>query len=127
MVTLGEVDPTEVTIKNVAGPLLDDGAPYIGIRSTELKPKSKLVCPEWHGELDPIPPSVTDQPYWQYGRGEHSSVAKKVLGSVVFAEKMDRGGIVQIRHLVIDNRTKRDDLLQHTARERDQAGPTTRS
>ena len=102
MALLGSVKSSTGTVDGIFGPLLDDGAPYSGIGSTELKLISNFVCPEWTGELDPIPDAVADRPYWQYGIGDHSSQSKKIIGSVMFKARTHQGGFVQIRHLVIE-------------------------
>lgn len=102
MATLAAKNKNTISVSNQTGPLLDDGAPYSGIGSTELKLIAELVCPEWNGNLDPIPDSVADRPYWQYGSGEHRSAAKRILGSVLMEARTDQGTNVQIRHLVID-------------------------
>ena len=99
---LDDRDATQFTIENIAGPLLDDVTPYSGLVSTELKLISEIIFPDWDTKLQPIPESVADRPYWQYGSGEHSSEAMKVLGSVVFQAQTDQGDVVKSRHLVIE-------------------------
>lgn len=83
------------------GPLLDDGAPYSGIGEIELKHIQTYVCPLWDGNLEPLPDTIADRPYWQYGTGKHSSQAKRILGSVMLTARSDSGDPVSIRHLVI--------------------------
>ena len=63
MAMLDGGDATQPTLQNVAGPLLDDGAPYSGLGSTELKLIAELSLPGWDGKLQPIPESVVDRPY----------------------------------------------------------------
>lgn len=57
---------TSETLKlnNPIGPLLDDGAPYSGLGMEELKLIQKYVWPKWNGQLDPLPKTVKDRPYW---------------------------------------------------------------
>jgi len=87
---------------NFVGPLLDDGAPYSGIGMSELQVLAHIVLPDWNNKLDPLPSTIASRPYWQYGTGEHSSDARKILGSVMLQACDDYGDKINIRHLVID-------------------------
>eukprot|EP00178_Gracilaria_changii_P016470 TRINITY_DN4728_c0_g1_i1.p1 TRINITY_DN4728_c0_g1~~TRINITY_DN4728_c0_g1_i1.p1 ORF type:complete len:805 (-),score=91.02 TRINITY_DN4728_c0_g1_i1:529-2943(-) len=83
------------------GPLLDDGAPYSGLGNYELSLVQDFVVPDWNGQLDPLPASVANTPFWQYGNGDHSSEARPILGSIVLSLRTNLDNIVYIRHLVI--------------------------
>lgn len=56
----------------------------------------------WRGSLDPLPDSVLDTFYWQYGNGDHSSEARRILDSIVMQMRTSQNNIVEVRHLVID-------------------------
>lgn len=84
------------------GPLVDDAAPYSGVGLREFYDLQEGVMPKWNGNLEPLPNSVKGRPYWQYGRGEHSSKPRRILGSVFLITIFDQGTPVGIRHLIID-------------------------
>lgn len=83
-------------ISEVAGPLLDDGAPYSGMGSNEFKILQPIIFPKWTGKLDPLPSSIADRPFWQYGIGEHSSDVRRIIGSVMVSATSDQGNPVSI-------------------------------
>ena len=83
-------------------PLVDNAAPYNGIGIVELRAISKGVFHSWNGDLDPLPESIQDRPYWQYGSGSHASRRRSILGSIVLTARSDKGRPIRIRHLVID-------------------------
>lgn len=97
MVQMGEVLP-----QNLLGLLGDDGAPYSGMGIVELESLLQKILPAWNGDLDPLPKSIADRPYWQYGNGNHASQRRKILGSFVLTILSDNGNPVQISHLIIE-------------------------
>lgn len=88
--------------KSAPGPLVDDGAPYSGLGLVELRTFARNLLPQWKGELDPLPNSVVDTPFWQYGSGSHASPKRAILGSILIPAYTTNGNVLQIRHLVID-------------------------
>ena len=84
------------------GPMVDDGAPYSGLGLTELKELAKYIMPASDGKLDTIPKGVADRPFWQYGKGAHSSPKKCIFGSVLLSICSEEGTVINIRHLVIE-------------------------
>lgn len=84
------------------GPMLDDGAPYSAIGFDELQSLSKYILPNWNGTLDPIPDSISDRPYWQYGVGAHAIPVRAIIGSIIFNVRTSDGSNIELRHLVLD-------------------------
>ena len=106
------------------GPLVDDGAPYSAIGLVELnllKEHHRSGSPK---KLDPIPSSLSGHSHWQYGTGEHSSPARKILGSTVTSAQSESGRTVRITHLVLEGSSQwvigrnvtRNANLQHIER-----------
>lgn len=89
-----------------AGPLLDDCAPYSGVGFVELSIIKQLIFPNWNGSLDKISESIADRPYWQYGIGEHSNSARKIMASLFIDVRTDGGNVINIRHLVIEGSSR---------------------
>ena len=83
------------------GPLVDDGAPYSGIGEAEFKVLQPLILPKWSGSYAELPECIADRPYWQYGKGKHSSPPRRILGSVMISARTDGNEIVEINHLII--------------------------
>ena len=81
---------------------MDNAAPYSGIGIEEFRLIQPLIAPNWNGSFDPLPDSISDRPYWQYGSGQHSSDPRKIIGSVCLTVRSNAGRSVVIRHLVID-------------------------
>ena len=96
----------EILLKVVPGPLLDDGAPYSGIGAKEFQIAHPFILPAWNGQYDPIPDSIADRPWWQYGTGSHSSAARRILGNVLIEATSNEGVPVKMRHLIIDGSLK---------------------
>ena len=84
------------------GPLVDNAAPYSGIGMKEFQLIQPIIAPDWNGEFDPLPDSVADRPFWQYGSGSHSSDSREIIGSVLLTLRSNSGTAVSVRHLVID-------------------------
>lgn len=84
------------------GPLVDSGAPYSVIGSVELAVPSCELLPNWNGVLDPLPPSLSECAFWQYGSGEHASPPTRILGSISISCLSECGTTVLIRYLVLD-------------------------
>ena len=93
--------PDEKLLNNFIGPLLDDGAPYSGMGFDDFKILQSLILPDCNGKLEPLPDSIADRPYWQYGAGKHASAPRKILGSVLLSIMSDGDHAVYIRHLII--------------------------
>ncbi len=53
-------------LTNPIGPLLDDGAPYSGMRLDEFQLIKNYICSDWSGEFDDLPDSVRDRPFRRY-------------------------------------------------------------
>ncbi|CAN8063104.1 unnamed protein product [Agarophyton chilense] len=103
MVTLGnESHPYH----NFIGPLLDDGAPYSGIGMKELHVIKHMVCPDWNGNLDPIPDTIADRPNWQYGSGNHKSEPRRILGSIVLSARSNACNSANVRRVVVEGSTQ---------------------
>lgn len=60
------------------------------------------IMPNWNRQLDTLPESVKHRPLWQYRGGNPSSIRKSIIGSVVLSTRCEEGGLVQIRHVIID-------------------------
>ena len=80
--TLNPANSSETDCK--LGPMLDDGAPYSAIGQVELN-----LLTHNSSILDPLPKSISDFLYWQFGSGGHSSPAKPILGSTLLHFKSD--------------------------------------
>jgi len=89
-------------ITEVAGPLLDDGAPYCGMGENEFKILQPLILPNWTGSFEDLPESIANRPFWQYGVGEHSSDIRRIIGSILVSANTDSGNTIWIRHLIIE-------------------------
>lgn len=84
------------------GPLLDDGAPYSAIGTTELSLICADILPHWKpGVYDPLPDQLLDTPFMQYGTGQHASKPKRLVGSVLVPVLSDQNTTINIRHLVV--------------------------
>ena len=83
-------------------PMVDDGAPYSGTGLKELRVLAKYIMPTSDGTLEPIPDSIADRPFWQYGKGQYASARKPILGSVILSITSEEGTVSNIRHLIID-------------------------
>ena len=83
-------------------PLLDDAAPYSGMGTDEFELLAPILLPNWNGEYEPLPESVSNRPYWQYGSGNHASESRRIIGSVMLFARTDLGNCVDIRHLIIE-------------------------
>ena len=101
MASLDHGVPNSKIPHDFIGPLVDDGAPYSGMGMHEFTLLKPVLLAEWNGQLDPIPASIADRPYWQYGVGSHASAPRRILGSVLLSVESDNGHTVAIRHLVI--------------------------
>lgn len=64
------------------------------------------ICPNWNGYFDELTSEIAERPYWQYGRGEHSSERRKIIGSLLFSASTDSGSVVNNRHLIIYGSSK---------------------
>lgn len=84
------------------GPLLDDGAPYSGIRSAEFTVLQPVLLPSWNGQLQSLPEELQSRPFWQYGSGGHFSESRRILGSVLLCAKSLNENLFSIRHLIIE-------------------------
>lgn len=51
--------------------------------------------------FNPLPESIQNRPYWQYGTGTHASKSRNIIGSVKLNSRTDEGYDVKICHLVI--------------------------
>ena len=78
------------------GPMVDDGAPYSALGSTELR-----LLGLSDDNLDPIPSTIATFKYWQFGSGAHSSPAKPILGSTKLYFRSDSGQKISICHIVV--------------------------
>ena len=78
------------------GPMVDDGAPYSALGSTELR-----LLGMTDDSLDPIPESISSFKFWQFGSGAHSSPAKPILGSKNINFKSYSGQMITICHIVV--------------------------
>ena len=91
--------PTRFTVRRppvALGPMVDDGAPYSALGSTELRLRG--ICDT---SLDPIPPAIKNFKFWQFGSGAHSSPAKPILGSKHLFFKSDSGHNISICHIIV--------------------------
>ena len=89
------------TISYMPGLLVDDGAPYGGIRIVELRTLAPDLLPAWDGKLQPLPGKCRCTPSWQYGSGGHASPKRRILGSIVLSVLSYQNVPVEIRHLVM--------------------------
>ena len=84
------------------GPMVDDGAPYSALGIVELA----LVCQPRSDSIEdlitPLPESISQFRFWQFGSGKHASPAKPIRGSVMLNFKSDSGSLISIRHVVVD-------------------------
>ena len=103
-VTFGMVNltVTENEGSSEPGPMVDDGAPYCGMGLEELLKLATSIMPNWNGKLEPLPSSIISRPWWQYGKGNHASQAKKILGSVMLSLRSNEGSVLRLRHLIIE-------------------------
>lgn len=90
--------PSDLSSEN-CGLLVDDGAEYSAIGAVELQ---LYFNTDADTELEDLPNTLRGKTHWQYGQGEHSSLSRKMLGSVILNLKTDSGTIVNIRHVVIE-------------------------
>lgn len=81
--------PDAICSDALIGRLLDDRAPYRGFGLTEFKILQTFLQWSWEDDLDTIPAHTPDQAYWQYGAGNHSIPARKILGSVMTILRFD--------------------------------------
>lgn len=65
------------------GPLLDNGAPYIGLGFEEFKILKPILHQNWNGIFDKLRNDRSDLPYWQYGSGSHASDPKRIIGYII--------------------------------------------
>lgn len=93
--------------KEELGTLVDNGAPYSAIGIFELSALKKQVKYGLPTRPDPISSSLKVHYHWQYGTGEHSSPARKILESTVFCAKSESGRTVRITHLVLEGSSQR--------------------
>ena len=61
------------------GPLVEDRAPCSGMGLHEFRELQRVIKHNFNCVPDPLPPSVADRPFWQYGNGEHSSGPRIIL------------------------------------------------
>lgn len=80
------------------GPIVDDGAPYSSIGSTELQ----LLRGSKTLDLDPLPEVISDFKFWQFGFVAHASFAKPILGSAMLQFKYDQGRPLKIHHIIVE-------------------------
>lgn len=71
------------------GPLVDSGAPYAAIGLFELNLLADHVGIRSNPKLDAIPNSLKGHTHMQYGDGEHASVPRRILGSIVLTARSD--------------------------------------
>ncbi len=90
------------TNKDLIGPLVDDGAPYSAIGVIELLLMSDDISDINDIKMDPIPSCLEGYSHFQYGTGNHSSKARKIIGSVILTVKSDNSNYINIRHIVIE-------------------------
>ena len=88
--------------EKLVGPLLDDAAPYSGIRFHRLKLLSPCPNTNWNGKLEPLPESISDRSHWQYGSGNHSSDLRRMLCSVIIFPCLEDGFVIKIKHIIIE-------------------------
>ncbi len=86
-----------------SGTLLDDGAPYSGIRNQELKLLSPFLRTNWTVALKPLPESLCGYSFWKYGTVNHATSSKCMLGSIFIVACLYDGSIINIRHVIIDS------------------------
>ena len=82
-------------------PCVDDGAPYSGLGEVEADKLFANSGMNWRDCLEPIPAHISNRPFWQYGAGEHSSLAKPIIGSIMLQMLTDNNNVIEIRHLII--------------------------
>ena len=82
--------------------LLDDGAPYAGMGLVKLEKLARIIMPGWDGALGALPDKIKARPFWQYGRGKHTSKARRILGTGMLTIDSDQGDPLSINHLVIE-------------------------
>ena len=92
----------EIFEDGAPGPMVDDGAPYSGMGLKEFRVLAEYIMPTWDGKLQPIPEPIADRPFWQYGKGQHASARRPILGSVMLSITSEEGTVINIRHLRID-------------------------
>lgn len=86
----------------VLGTLLDCDAPYLAIGIVKLRQMSHLLAPHWSGPLMPVLEAVASRKYWHYGRNNHASDIRAILGSVVLHAVMNDGTSAAITHFVLE-------------------------
>lgn len=93
-------------IKNMAdmrlGPLVDDGATYSAIGIVELNILHSHIGNVSEVIVNPVPEKLKDFTHLQYGSGNHTSVARKIIGSTVITVYSDNNRPVEITHIVVD-------------------------
>lgn len=77
------------TPSNIAGPLVDDGAPYSGLRVQKFLENAEDIMIGWNENIDPLPESVRHRPCSQYGKGNHSSTRRRIIGSILLSMDSD--------------------------------------
>ncbi len=86
-----------------SGMLLDDGAPYSGIRIRELNLLSPFLRTNWNVLLKPFPESLCGYSFWKYCTLNHATSSKCMLGSIFIVGCLCDGSIINIRHIIIDS------------------------
>lgn len=73
--------------------------------------------------ISPLPSSTSHFGFWQFGSGDHASIAKPILGSSSITFLSDSGNHIYVRHIIVDrssswvlglNLTRKCDLIHLT-------------
>lgn len=73
----------------------------MGLVFLELSLLFQTINCNWNRKLDLLPDAIKAAPFWQYGRGEHRSEHKRIIGSIAIQLTSDQGTPMNIRHHVI--------------------------
>lgn len=93
---------SDVINNNALGPFVDDGAPYSAVGNVKLRLLMDRFGNMSSVEPEPISSTLAGCTHSQYGKGEHLSTPRRILGSVVLPAESDSGRQLLIRHFVLD-------------------------
>lgn len=88
--------------KEDLGPLIEDGTTYSATRVVELRMLLNEMNIPFPDSFDPIPYALPGVSRFKYGTGAHSSMSRKMLGSIVLTATSVSGTKMKIRHMVIE-------------------------
>lgn len=72
----------------------------------ELRALETSILPTWYGFLLPLPATVADSPFCQYGYDGHASDVRKIIDSIILNAVTGDGAVASITHLVLDGTSK---------------------